>query len=510
MLWGLLMQNKVKSGAATDAIFLAFVQIMTYLCSMILAKLLSMGLTKIEYGTYSSVTLVTTTAYSLIMLGLPDCINYFYNIFHDKADVSSRKSYVNTIFFISLVVGIVTSFLLAFCSKFIADYFGNTAVQVLIVITCFLPCLENSARLFQTLYVSTGKAKVISISNMLLSISRIIIVSIAIFLFHDLMLVFILNGLTEIAQLIILWLMFKKYSFAVNPFSYDKSKITKILKYGLPMGVYAIVSSLMRNIDKFVIGRLESTETLAVYSNCSKLLPLSIIAASFATILIPFITKYVSANNKTKIKELFSIYLEIGYLTIWMFSVAILISAKEVIPFLYSDEYIEGLPIFVIYVIDGILQFASMHLIVSASGNTRYIMKLSGVMLVLNFVLDIVLYYLLNLFGFGVLGPAIATCISTLLYAMILFKKSCKVAGLKTIDVVDFKNVAIYIFELLIVSIVVYFIRIGLLLVGCNKYLCMVICCIVFCAIIILLNLKRYKYLFISLNKYKIGENSAN
>ena len=502
---GFLQKFKIK-GAAIDSLYLSFIQVVTYLCSMVTAKLLSVALTKQEYGTYSLVFLIVSTTCSLILLGLPDCVNYFYNIRAKESKQEDRESFVNTIFAICLIIGIVVGVVLCFISDLLSVYFKNPAIKGLIWIVCLSPCFENAVRLYQTLFVSSGKARVIAIRNLIISLSKVAIVAFSLFVFKSLRLIFILNVILDFIQLIILGNIYGKIKYRVNPIKMDLKKVGVVLKYGFPMGVYAMTNTLMRSVDKFVIARLTNSETLALYTNCSKLLPLNIIVTSFATVLIPYITKYVTAKDNVNAQKLFKDYLKIGYLTIWMFSGAIIVTSKEILPFLYSDAYSEGLPIFIIYIFDGILQFASMHLIIAASGNTTYIMKLSACLLGLNFVLDIALYYILEFIGLGLLGPAIATCLVTIFYALMILRKSKRIIGASMSDLIDAKHMTLYILELLIVGVAAGFIRVLLLNCGLQRYLCMIVCCVIYCSAILVLHLKDYKILISEINQFKLGE----
>src|SRR5699024_1989481 len=143
-----------------------------------------------------------------------------------------------------------------------------------------------------------------------------------------------------------------------------------IFAYSLPMGVYFIMNTLMREIDKLVIASSATQSDLAIYTNCSKQLPLNLFVSSFATVLVPYIMQFVSQKRNREAVSLFSNYMKFGYLSIWMFSGAILVVTKEIIPFLYTDAYLAGEWIFIVYIVTGMVQFASMHLIVAANGDT--------------------------------------------------------------------------------------------------------------------------------------------
>ena len=73
------MKKISLKGASGDSLFLAFSKIITLRFGILTAKILSMGLTLTEYGTYSQVNLVNTLSASILLLGLPDALNFFYN-----------------------------------------------------------------------------------------------------------------------------------------------------------------------------------------------------------------------------------------------------------------------------------------------------------------------------------------------------------------------------------------------------------------------------------------------
>ena len=71
----------------------------------------------------------------------------------------------------------------------------------------------------------------------------------------------------------------------------------------------------------------------------------------------------------------------------------------------------------------------------NAQGNTKCILQSSIISLLLNFVLNIVLYRLL-----GFIGPAIATIISAFWNALYLLRRTSKEINMKMVDIFPFKQ----------------------------------------------------------------------
>ena len=163
------MLKKVQ-GASWDSIFLIVVRLITTLTTIIQTKVLSIGLTLHEYGSYSQAILVTGVTTSLIMFGLGDGLNYFYN--RDANKNSDRSIFVNTIFLMEVILGSLGMIAICFSRDLFAHYFDNPDVSVLLCIVAIKPVLDNIIYLYQLLFISLKKAKIIAIRNLVISIVK--------------------------------------------------------------------------------------------------------------------------------------------------------------------------------------------------------------------------------------------------------------------------------------------------------------------------------------------------
>lgn len=501
------MKKKNIQGAAYDSILLAIIQVVTYATNIITTKMLSSALSLNEYGTYSTVNTIITIAASLTLFGLGDSLNYFYNRNNETKDANSiqkeHEEYVNTIFSIQLILGIVVGIMLIGLSNSMSSYYKNPLVKPLIIIVCLKPWISNATHLYQVLFVSIGKARWIAIRNFIISILKIVIISIAIYIFKSLKVIFVCLVVLDAIQLIIFRIIFGKLRFRVRPLTFKKEKITPVFLYAVPMGVYFVTSTLMREIDKLVIGRFGTTSELAIYSNCAKALPLNILVTSFATVLIPFIMHYVSSREYRKTGELIKKYLKIGYLSVWMFSSALMLCAPEAIRFFYSSEYISGKMIFYIYILDGMIQFASVHLVVAANGEAKYLMRVSIGLLAINAILSIAMYKLFEVVGVATVGPAIATLIISIIYVFLLFTKTSKILQLRKFDFLPIRDMLVYLIQLGICGVALYGLKSLLYWLGMNWFVIFVIIAGLYCCAMTLLHIKEYKGLFLDINRLK-------
>ena len=160
---------------------------------------------------------------------------------------------------------------------------------------------------------------------------------------------------------------------------------------------------------------MTDTETLAVYTNASKQLPFDILVTSFCTVLVPYITRYISEQKKQQAATLYKSFLEIGYISTGILCGAALAAAPQLMMLLYSNKYIDGLWIFIIYIFVDLFRFANITLILSAAGKTRTLMFLGVGSLMFNAVLNVLLYQWL-----GLIGPAVATLLVTVATGVIM------------------------------------------------------------------------------------------
>lgn len=485
------------NGMAGDTIYLTITKLVTTLAGIITTKILSVNLSLSEYGTYSQALVIISVVSSLIFCGLGDAINFYYNGSF-KNDEEKKRKVVNTIFAIEMVLWIISFLTIVLGHNLIVYFFSNPALAPLLVLVGIKPALDNYLYFYQILFVSIGKARMIATRNLIVSIGRIIAMFVVVKFFHDLWFILFALIAIDLLQLLIFKVILSHHSITINPFKSSAKMVPLILSYGLPMALYSITNMFSRDIDKLVIGAMADEEVLAVYSNCARILPFDIFTVSLATILMPVIITLVSTKMLDKAVGLFRTYLQAGYYSVWIFAGAVLLVTQEIIPFLYSDQYSSGAGVFVIYILDSMLRFASMHLILTATGKTKLLMTYSLVSLGMNFVLNILLYRLI-----GMLGPAIATLVSTFVYTLLVLHSSAKELNIGVSKLFVIKDIVSFVIKLFVTGIPLYFAKNILLGFGVNKYVLMIVIAGMFVLINFVLNLKKIKNILKQINSIK-------
>ena len=489
---------KVANGLALDSILLTVTKLMTSLISILITKILAVKFSLYDYGVYSQALLIVSTATSLSIIGLADGVNYFYN---SEKDITKKKSNANTVFSLQLIIGVICSLIIIFSRKRISAYFGNDVIGDICFIVAFMPMFSNFLSMFQVLYVSIGRAKTIAVRNFIVSLIKLLAVSFAAFVTRNIFTILVVSLATEFLQLVYFYLSFGKKQFYINPFKIDRNKLVEIAKYCLPLAVYILTNSLCRDIDKYVISFFTDTESIAIYSNSSKMLPFDMLTTSFATVMIPYITRCISNRKFDDCQRLYKDYLSFSYTTTWLIAFGAIICARNLMLILYDEKYIAGLYIFIVYIVVDMVRFANIAIVFRAKNKTFILMIYSIGMLLCNFVLNIILYRFM-----GMLGPAVATLIVTIAMNSIMLIQGSHLIETKVYKLINFKEMLFSVITMFGAGIISYFVKILIELYTENNIIIFVSAYGLYAAIVFLLNYRKVISLLKSINKVKTNE----
>ena len=452
-------------GSSGDALLLTAVKLMTMLLSLVTTRLLSQYLTTYDYGTYSQVLLIASTISSITILGMMDGMNFF---FCSEKDTERREAYVATIYLMQLALGVImgAAVMLPICA-----YMDNPELKKLMLFAAILPTLQNLIYISQVLLISVGKAKVLALRNLVISVLKLAAIIIVVHFVKDIALILIVSVLLDAFQLLIFYFILRKNGCLIRFTKAELRLILPILRYCVPMAVFVMLNTLNRDCDKYVIAAFTDTETLAVYTNASKALPIDIVMSSFITILLPFITRGISEKRSSETIEVYRLFLEISYISTAVLGGCILVSAPEFVSLLYSDKYLGGLSVFCIYILIDMVKFMSITLLLTAAGKTRILMFISLGAILSNIGLNILFYKLM-----GLIGPAIATLAVTFAAGILILYFSAKELDGRIRELFDLRFL-IKFFAVLTAAVFLFgYIRILLEKLEMNSYLILAVC----------------------------------
>lgn len=478
------LKRDLLRGTSGDAFLLTFVKLVTMALGLIITRLLSEHLSVYDYGTYSQILLIISTVTSITLLGMMDGVNYFYS---GEADIKKREAYIVTIFTIQCIISTAAGFIVMASSSFVCSYFDNSDIKRLLIFAAVLPLIQNLSGMLQVLFVSVGKAKLLAVRNLIVSTVKLISVLIVITVVNDIAVVLSASLILDIVQITVFWLIIRNNGCKFRVSALDLRLTGKILSYCVPMAVFVVVNSLNRDIDKYLISVMTDTETLAIYTNASKPLPFDIIMASFCTVLVPKLTRLISEKNNYKAVDLYQKFLEITYISTGILCCAAIVSAPQLMKLLYSDKYESGINIFIIYILVDLFRFTNITLILSAAGKTKWLMAIGAASLVFNAALNILFYKL-----FGIIGPAAATLLTTILLGFVIFGMNARVMKVKIRDFFSWKYLLSFSLESIAFTVLFVLLNLKLASSDLHYFVVMLISAGAYGITMVIFNAKRF------------------
>lgn len=439
------MEKGRKRGVATNSIILAFVQCLTMVTGILQTMILSRALTEAEYGTYSQGMLVVNFVIPFLLLGMANAITYFSG----QTSIDKQK-YVRTLFSMVIFMGAAGAAGILCCSKLIQGYFGNPLLAGILPFAAWLPLLLNLISAYQTLFIAEDMATSIAIRNAVVAVVQIGIIAVGVLYFHDIRIIFALLLVMDTVQIIVFSQVFARRKYRVRPILVTREITGRIFEYSIPLALSTAIGTITIYMDKLLIGRMMSVEDFALYSNMSKELPFAFVIGSFTTVIMPAFIRMHANGEDEKLKVYWSKYLELGILINWIMCGTAIFCAEDLLVFLYSEKYLRGIAVFVVYLTVDMCRFSYFGIILSTFGKTKVIMMSSLLSLVSNFILNIVLFHWM-----GMIGPAIASLISIMLMQMLQIFNSCSLLKCKIYHVFNIKSIIVFVLEIIAVGTLV-------------------------------------------------------
>ena len=422
---------KMNSTMGEDAVKLTLSKIVTLGIYMLAGMLISRFRTLEEYGTYSQLQLTVSVISSFLMLGLPNSINYFLS---KARTLDEENQFLSTYYTTSTIISILIGFAMALSVGIIEKYFNNPSLASFKYFLFLYPWATITMHSIDNVMVIHKKIDVLMMFKVAyggLTVLVIILNHVLKHSFSKYMIAFtVLNIIAGIAVIALVNDSNHNIKAYVNI-----DLLKNILTYSIPLGISSLVGTLNSDIDKAFIGYITSTEKLAIYANAARELPISIIPGSVSAVLIPIIIKMVQQGRVKESIDRWKIAVELSFIVICFMVVGVFTYAPEVIEILYSSKYLPGVSVFRIYTLNLLLRVTYFGLYLNAFGKTKKVLESSIVALIVNIIMNPVLYYL-----FGIVGPAIATFLSIFTMQMMQLHKTVSLVNCSSLEIMPWGN----------------------------------------------------------------------
>lgn len=361
------------------------------------------------YGELELIILIGSFFAGLISLGMDSTLSFFFT---QANSIKEKSNVVSSILVINIIWGMLSLFIGLAIVSYIQLNFNNRLVNYVFV-ACFFDLLLNQAlNLLRLKY----KAKQYVVFNILYGLLNATTALLFIFLFNRGIESILLGNILAPAILVIpIWLLHRDL---ISRSSFDRSLIAPYLKFGLPLFPQVIAVYVFTAADRWFIEVYLGREDLGIYSAGAKFIAaISFAVVMFRTALLPILLEALKENDVGFIKSLSSVYFLVANCLL-----VILAIFAPLIAFLFLGPDFRSS-----YVIIALLAFYPVYYsafnIVSVG---LWKMKKTYVSTILMFIgaLINVGLNLLLVPKMGILGAAIATAISVLIWIILTIPAS--------------------------------------------------------------------------------------
>ncbi|MFY4858276.1 flippase [Aliarcobacter butzleri] len=235
--------------------------------------------------------------------------------------------------------------------------------------------------------------------------------------------------IVEVAYIYIIGYILFSIIFLKNNYNYfskiNLKKFKRIFdknffKYSFYSSLSGLVSMLYMWSDNIMIGYFLSNYEVGIYS---AIFLVAVIVRNFwymafVPILLPVLTRYIARGDRINTKITYDILQRTLFLLTIPLFLIFLYFGEKIISLIYTNEYLEGMPtlyaLIFLYLLTIFFGYATY--VINAYGDTKVTFKITIMSLIVNFILNIIFIP-----KFGIIGAAVATGISELLYAVICY-----------------------------------------------------------------------------------------
>lgn len=450
-----------KSSVGGDAIYLTVSRIAVSLIGLVTSMLLARFRTLEEYGTYSQIIMVTDLISTILMLGLPNSINYFLA----KAETEEEKQRFMSIYVtLSTILTTIIALCLFASIPMIIGYFDNPAITMFSYVFAIYPWSSLMINSLGNTCVVYGKANRLLIFNVVYAISALSILLLTKATgmnFQQYMIIYMATML-GFALFALGWT--GKIVGIIKPLLSLKV-IREIFTFSIPMGLASVVGTLNSELDKLVIGKFFTTEEYAIFAIAAKELPVTILATSFTSVLLPKFVQLLNRKSNERAVEIWGYAAKLSFCFMSLIVGGLIVFAPDIMSLFYSEKYVTSGGIMVFRIYSMILLFRAVYwgIILNATGKTKFVFFSSLLTLLLNFIGNIISCYTI-----GFAGPAISTLMVTIIMAWLQLQFSCRIIHIKFCKIMPWRKLGTYMIETSFLACIFTLIR-YLLLADMNR-----------------------------------------
>lgn len=407
--------SKLKNSSFSSSLMLAFTQSVIALVFIVIDYIFSKKLNTEDFGIWKKMFFFISFLIPILSFGIPEGYKYYI------AKENKKQIHFSNAMFMYLLMTGIGVFLLFILN--LLHIFNFVDIKEYYLVSLLFPLGYLVFNLNKSLRYSYINSSLVWINTKITTIFYIplFIIIILTYLYADYYISYYLWIGIFLYLLIFglpIWNLMRKLKLSLRFSEVSFVEIKKMLKIGFPLYLSTFIGFMVINIAKGLVSLFESTETFAIFSVGALEIPIfAMLSSAFSQQDYPSLVRLVSENKKEEAKERWiKTTLRVSYITYPMILVLI-IFAKPLIFFIYTNEYGDSVYLFQIYLLVGLFRNNYYGALITASGNTKYITYYSLLTMVFNLILSCLLYYFI-----GLEGIVYGTLFSTMIIAFMQLK----------------------------------------------------------------------------------------
>lgn len=353
------------------------------------------------FGTFVLLKVAVAFLLSLSGLGFESAIPKYVSSSDDKVYV--RKLLNSSLYFTILVVAIV-GIVAATSRRAISNLFGSLAIQDYILFIGILFCLEGLFRLLKTMQQSLFRFRFIALGDMVASLLNLaLVIGLVVYAGKGISGLMIAAVASVAAACLVTYVAIP----IERKLEFHPSILKQLLRFGLPLQLNSILTFFFRRIDIVMIASLMGPAEVALYE-VARRIPEGLVSLydSFRAAFYPHVSSLIAKGKRYEAEKVVGHSVRLVAFVGAFAAMVALVFGEEIIELLFSEEYVESAPVFVLLMAGATLTMVNFTLgstLVAAGESDKPVfvnLVHSGVALLGNVLLIPI---------FGIVGTALAS-----------------------------------------------------------------------------------------------------
>ncbi len=428
-----------SSSLQVKSIFLFLGRIGGFLVNFLIPIILVRLITKDEFGYFQQFNLMYTTCVIIFTLWLNSSVYYFF----PKSSKTEKAQYLIYILFVEAILWIMLLILFFIYKTQFLNYFSITGVENYswaIILTIFFLFISS---ILDFLFIVEDK----KLHNLtFFPIDRMLKGGLIIFLvsyFSITGIIFSFFIYSFIRFLYTMKFVYKYFKdFRVVSFSNTRIILNTLFKYSLPFGVGLIAQNIALRIDQFVLIDYIRTSQFAIYSIAFYGIPIiNFILSSINNVAMPEFTSFAKDKDYVNIVKLWRKIIKKTISVILPALGFFVLFAPEIIILLFTEDYLDSVFYYRIYLFTVLLSASSYGLVLRAANQTKKVMISNVIGLIFTLIAGFLLIpkYQMN-------GAIFTAMLAYIIPVMLQLYFEFKFLKVKFYKIIPIKNIGINIF----------------------------------------------------------------